>query len=153
MQTKRTEVIVESAENLGSNSSSTRPKQHADIDPQVKAVVRKNRKRRFSTTDKLRLVKAFSACANVEERGAFLRKEGLYYSNVTKWKREIEEGGVKNTNSKAYKAMLERNQLQRENASLKKKLAQAEAIIDLQKKVSELLSINIQEQDVSEMKL
>ncbi len=65
------------------------------------------------------------------ERGAFLRKEGLYYASITKWRQQFSE---KNVKSKSHKFTLQHNQVLRENTAFKKKLAQAEAIIELQKK-------------------
>lgn len=153
MQTKRTESITEAVENLEKNNAGINSsKQNQNINPQVKAVPSKIVRRKFSTAEKLKIINAFDACADTAERGVFLRKERLYYSGITKWKTELREKSSVHANSKAYKAMLEHNKLQREVASLKKKLAQAEAIIEVQKKVSELLSINILDCDMSEMK-
>ena len=153
MQTKRTGPITDVIKNLGVNNTEIQSLNHSqNINPQVKAVVFKTVRRKFSASDKLKLIKTFDACVNSDERGIFLRKEGLYYSNITKWKRELSDKNVTHANSKAYKSMLEQNKLQRENARLKKKLAQAEAIIDLQKKVSELLSLDTPDHEASETK-
>src|ERR1700722_13212400 len=114
-----------------------------NVNPQVKAVKSKIIRRKFSTADKLKILEAFDACDNVLTRNAFLRKEGLYFASITKWRRQLSEKNSKHANSKAYKLTCAHNQIIRENAALKKKLAQAEAIIDLQKKVSELLSTHV----------
>ena len=99
----------------------------------------------------LRIVEAFDACENSLARGALLRKEGLYSASIGKWRNEIEGKKPNHLNSNAYKLSLSHNQLTRECATLKKKLAQAEAIIDLQKKVSELLSSHVIKSDASEI--
>jgi transposase len=108
--------------------------------PQVssKRVIR----RRFSSTYKLRVLKHYDACESSLERGEFLRKEGLYQGCVSKWRRDFEQGKL--TEKKGdKKGHIRADHLTRENHQLKKKLAQAEAIIELQKKVSELLGEHI----------
>jgi len=120
------------------------------INPQVKVAGQKTIRRKFSAADKLKLIQSFDACADAAERGAFLRKNGLYYSGIMKWKRKFSGAAASQKNSKAYKSMLVNKQLEREVASLKKKLAQAEAIIDIQKKVSQLLSISALDHEKNE---
>jgi hypothetical protein len=121
------------------------------IDPQVKTVKAKIIRRKFSASDKLKIIEAFEACSGALERGAFLRKEGLYYASISKWKKELSEKKSNHTNTKAYKLTLAHNQLLRENEKLKKKLSQAEAIIEIQKKVSKLLSDHVLDQELSEV--
>jgi transposase len=119
-----------------------------NFDTQVKA---KNRtpKRKFSHAYKLQILNALDACKNGNERAALLRREGLYYARISLWKKQIQHGQF--SSNKTPKSILSAQQLTREVASLKKKLSQAEAIIDLQKKISELLSINILDHDKSEI--
>jgi hypothetical protein len=76
-----------------------------------------------------------------------LRRERLYYARICAWKKEQSSGKLKNKHSKNTPRI---NHLTHENAQLKKKLAQAEAIIDLQKKVSELFGLHIQQHDLNE---
>jgi transposase len=106
-------------------------------DPQVKAI--SQRKRSFTTHYKQQMLAAYDACESTEERGALLRKEGLYSSNISSWrhlfKLENESKGAKK--SQRVDCLVSEIEL------LKKKLAQAQAIIDLQKKVSELLGTYI----------
>ena len=110
-------------------------------DPQVKPKKHYSTRRSFDTAYKLRVLAAFDACESAVERGALLRKEGLYHSRITAWKQQF--GNSKLTSEKKKSKTLRTDHLVRENAQLKKKLAQAEAIIDLQKKVSELLGKHI----------
>lgn len=126
------------------------PKVSQNLNTQVKAVKSIIIRRKFSTTDKLKILETFDACDNVLDRNAFLRKNGLYSASITKWRGQLGEKNSNHSNSKAYKLTLAHNQVMRENAALKKKLAQAEAIIDLQKKVSELLSTHVLNQNTSE---
>ncbi len=121
----------------------------SNLDPQVKMKQQRAPKRKFSNAYKLQILNALDACKNGNERVALLRKEGLYYARVSAWKKQFQHGQF--TSNKTPKSILLTQQLTREVASLKKKLSQVEAIIDLQKKVSELLSINILYHDKSEM--
>jgi hypothetical protein len=68
---------------------------------------------------------------------------------VCAWRKQIQDSQL--TSNKTAKSILLTQQLTREVTSLKKKLSQAEAIIDLQKKISELFSINILDPDMSEI--
>lgn len=120
-----------------------------NFDTQVKVKKQRAPKRKFSNAYKLQILNALDACKNGDERASLLRKEGLYYARISLWKKQFQNG--KFTSNKAQKSILLTQQLTREVASLKKKLSQAEAIIDLQKKVSELLSISILDHDTSEM--
>lgn len=140
MKEKYTNPAVGVVKGLEINNSIT---QAQNANPQVKAVAQKRVRRKFSKADKLKFITSFDACADASERGAFLRKNGLYYSGIVKWKREFDGKTAHHANSKAYKAMLTHKQLQREITGLKNKLAQAEAIIDIQKKVSQLLSMSV----------
>src|SRR5262245_32059197 len=66
----------------------------ADFDSQVK--VKKNRapKRNFSKAYKLQILKALDACKDRNERGALLRKEGLYYARISAWRKQFQDGGA-----------------------------------------------------------
>jgi hypothetical protein len=80
--------------------------------------------------------------------GALLRREGLYSSNITRWRKERDQGILtamtrKKRGRKKVKNPMndEVARLQRENEKLRKKLWQAERIIEVQKKISEILGI------------
>jgi hypothetical protein len=83
--------------------------------------------------------------------GSLLRREGLYSSNLTTWRRQRDEGTLaalkpKQRGRKAAVAdpmVLEVERLRKENAHLAKRLKQAELIIDVQKKVSQILGITL----------
>jgi hypothetical protein len=114
-------------------------------DPQVKAT--STPKRKFTNGYKLKILTAFDACSNALERGALLRREGLYHSRISAWRNQLglSRGGKKNTTK-----IQRTDHMAREIEQLKKKLAQAQAIIDLQKKVSDLLGTHILSHDSSE---
>jgi hypothetical protein len=111
------------------------------LDPQVKLKKPYGPRRLFETAYKLRIISAYDACESSADRGALLRKEGLYHARIAAWKHQLKHSKL-NYGKKKLKG-LRTDHLVRENEQLKKKLAQAEAIIDLQKKVSELLGTHI----------
>jgi len=108
------------------------------IETQVKP---KSTRRYYTVAYKRKILAAYEALATPEERGSFLRKEGLYQSRITTWRQERDEGKFQSRSNSISKKRADK--LLRENQKLKKRLAQAEAIIDLQKKVSELLGNHI----------
>lgn len=114
--------------------------------PQVNAKQTAPR-RTFTTEYKLKILAAYEACGNPLARGELLRSEGLYSSRISSWKQQRDAGRLGATNNKKATGKLQ--QLTRENAGLKKKLAQANALIELQKKVSELLGQHILPHDLN----
>jgi transposase-like protein len=122
------------------------------IDPEV---VPKAKKRQYSAEYKRRVLQEYEACTEPGARGALLRREGLYSSNITNWRRQRERGELagltaKKRGPKVDPQAVENARLQRENERLKKRLEQAELIIDVQKKVSQLLGVEISEDNAEE---
>ena len=97
-------------------------------------------RRRFTAAYKRKIVEEAAECEH-GEIGALLRREGLYSSYLTKWREEYEAGTLsdKARGPRANANAAEVKRLERENARLKRKLAQAEAIIEAQKKLARLL--------------
>jgi transposase-like protein len=99
------------------------------------------------------------ACQNPGEVGAILRREGLFSSHLTRWRKAQRQGQLDRSapmprGPKANPKAPELARLKRENAKLQKKLRKAEQIIELQKKVSEVLGIALpalQTEDDDEM--
>lgn len=112
-------------------------------------VTEKPERRRFTAGYKARIVKEADACSEFGQVGALLRREGLYASQLAKWRRQVKEGtlsalGAHKRGPKAAPVdpnakllALQATEIRR----LQRKLAKAEAIIDFQKKVHELLGI------------
>ena len=109
---------------------------------QVKATKTSTVRSQFSMVDKKRLISEFDRCPDPLSRGEFLRKEGLYYASITKWKKQVQTGVLNRAAHKAHQQDLLHQQVLRENARLKQQLSQAEAIIEIQKKVAQLLNGN-----------
>ena len=117
---------------------------------QVKPTKQKTTRRKFTIADKRKILNDYDALNDSLSRGAFLRKNSLYSSTISKWREHVSGGQSSRAKVKTDKLIAKNNQVLRENAALKKKFAQAEAIIDLQKKVSELLSTHILPPEMSE---
>lgn len=119
-------------------------------------VVAKARRRRFSAEYKLAIVEEADHASGPGAVGALLRREGLYSSHLVEWRR-LRAAGALSALSKKRGPKPTRNPLAEENgklkaelAQVKKKLRQAEIIIDVQKKVSALLGISLPEADRDE---
>ncbi len=107
------------------------------------------RRRTFTAQDKLRILAETDRAAETGGIGAVLRREGLYSSALTDWRRQRDAGafgalaparrGPKTPEPNPLAAELAL--AQRDNARLTLRLKRAEAIIELQKKVAELLGI------------
>lgn len=104
-------------------------------------------RRCFTAEYKERIVREANACTQVGQIGALLRREGLYSSHLDKWRKKLAQGGRdalavkrgrKPTRS-AAEAELEK--LRKRNARLERRLKQAETIIEIQKKVAEILGV------------
>ena len=116
-------------------------------DPEV---VEKATRRRFTAKYKLEILERADQC-KPGEIGALLRREGLYSSHLSIWRRQREAGTLealapRKRGRKAKGETAEGRRvatLERENERLRERLAQAETIIEVQKKVSTLLGITL----------
>lgn len=118
-------------------------------------VVEKARRRQYTAEYKLRILREVDSCKERGEVGALLRREGLYSSLVSKWRQQCERGSLAGLGShkrgpKADEQAAELAQLKCENERLRKRLEQAELIIDVQKKVAQMLGSPSAEQGAEE---
>ena len=108
-------------------------------------VIEKASRRRFAAEYKARILDEADRCTEPGQVGELLRREGLYSSHLTNWRRQREAGlapkrrGRKPKSNKKERQEMDR--LRRENKRLAERLRQAETIIDVQKKVCEMLGI------------
>ena len=115
-------------------------------------VVAKAGRRRFTGEYKAKVLREADSCKRPGEIGALLRREGLYWSNLTTWRKQRETGELVGLKGKQRGPQRrERNplaervrELERDNARLKRRAERAEGIVELQKKVSEILGIELQ---------
>lgn len=115
-------------------------------DPQVVPKAAKARRRRFSASDKQRILEAVDQATEPGAVGRILRREGIYHSQLSKWRQQRAEGistgladktpGAKGPSAKSLQQ--ENHKLQRENVRLRKQLSRAEIIIEFQKKAAAL---------------
>jgi transposase-like protein len=114
-------------------------------------VVPRAKRRNFSAKDKLRVLRLADACTQVGEVGALLRREGLYSSHLTEWRRARAAGELNALSPKKRgPKVAEPNPLEKEIVELKRALAKAEArakhaeaLVELQKKLAELLGTHL----------
>ena len=105
---------------------------HPEIQP-------KPERRRFTAEYKRRIVMEAEQCQH-GELGSLLRREGLTYTQIGKWRKAHAEGTLnKKRGPLANPNRAEMRCLEAENARLKRQLERAEAIIDAQKKLARLL--------------
>ena len=121
-------------------------------DPEVPAKVHR---RQFTAEYRRRILREADACKKPGEVGALLRREGLYSSHLVNWRRQREQGelvaGRARKRGPTAKPVDPRvKQLEVENRRLQRKLARAETIITLQKKVAEILGIPLKPLDIDE---
>ena len=122
----------------------------------LESVPRKTR-RRFSASEKLRLVKAADAAIASGERGALeslLRREGIYSSHLSAWRQQLGTRGTAGLvpQKPGRKPKLDESARQllaltKKNAELERKLKVANALIGLQKKAHEILGLTLPEFD------
>lgn len=100
---------------------------------------------RFTQAYKERILREAEDCRETRQIATLLRREGLYCSHLAAWRKQVAEAPKRRGRKPLDAALVlqreENRKLQREKARLERRLAQAEAIIDIQKKVSELLGI------------
>lgn len=111
-------------------------------DVQVSA---KARRRRFTAEYKLKIVREADACTKLGELGALLRREGLYSSHLTDWRRAREHGELFKPPKRGRRASpvdfgaKRIAELERQLARATARAEHAEALVELQKKVAALL--------------
>jgi transposase-like protein len=101
-------------------------------------------RRTYSAEYKLSILAEYDAASESGEKGAILRREGLYSSLITDWRRQHRQGLLKaaagrNDGGRGGPSLSEVAKLKAENERLRRQLAQAEVIIEVQGKVHALL--------------
>ena len=133
----------------GGAANSSQPLAGSAPDPEV---VARAHRRRFTAEYKLSVLKEADRTADSGSIGALLRREGLYSSHLVEWRRLRATGALNAlSNKRGRKPMLnplaaENVRLKAELALVRKKLQQAETIIDVQKKLSILLGVALPEE-------
>ena len=108
-------------------------------------------RRRYTAEYKLRILQEAEVSSGRGELGALLRREGLYSSNLTAWRKQRERGELEGLAQKRRGPLpREKNPLadkvkalERETARLRARAERAEGLVELQKKVSEIVGIEL----------
>ena len=149
-KSRRSEDLSEApARSAGRASDPDVPSGHAASPAPDPEVSEKPTRRQYPAEYKLRILKEADACTESGDVGALLRREGLYSSMLSTWRRQREEGSFKalSPSKRGRKAKppnpLSRQveELEREKRVLKARLKQAQAVIEVQKKLSEILEL------------
>jgi len=114
-------------------------------------VMAKPTRRRYSAEYKLRILREADASTGPGSIGALLRREGLYSSNLTAWRKQREKRELEGLSQKRRGPLPKENNpladkvkaLEKETARLRARAERAEGLVELQKKVSEILGIEL----------
>lgn len=112
-------------------------------DPEV---VPQAKRRQFTIEYKSRILTEVEQCKNPGQVGAILRREGLYSSHLSRWRQlraaeELSTPGSQKRGPKPKPQAREVAELRQENKRLRSQLEQAGLVIDVQKKLSQLLGL------------
>jgi transposase len=115
-------------------------------DPQVIAHATR---RRFSVADKLRILREADACTQHGQLGALLRREGIYSSTLASFRKQQEQGSLvaKNDPVRAKRRKEQEAQRQRDHRKmqvLEKENRTLKALVELQKKVADLMALSME---------
>lgn len=113
-------------------------------------------RRRFSAAYKLQILEEADRCTGPGELGSLLRREGLYSSHLAAWRKARREGSLSSLSRKrgpkrkADGSRQELERLRKENLRLRKELDRAKTIISVQKKLSEMVGIELKDSESDE---
>lgn len=137
----KTECIITEEGTEGGRRPSGVPSSNVDTE-----VVIPGKRRRFTKAYKLSVLDTVAELKKNApgKLGEYLRSEGLYYSTVSQWHNQQRDGTLsdhrKGTIGYVQESMAKENaKLKRQLAATQKKLEQAELLVDLQKKISQLI--------------
>ena len=128
---------------------------HAEKSTPSTEVVTKPQKRHYTAEYKLRILQETEACSRPGEIGAILRREGLYSQLLAKWRDQRAMGSLAGLSQhrrgpKVDPQAKEIERLRRENKRLLEKLKRAELIMDVQKKVAQMLGVTLENNNLDE---
>jgi transposase len=150
---RATEISSAGASVQGSRFMQSLPPKPPDPEVSEKAV-----RRHFTAEYKIQVLHQADACRGEEGIGALLRREGLYSSHLTTWRRQRDAGILSALKPKkrgrkidpVHPLQDENAKLRKENLRLQKRLKKAELIIDIQKKISQMLGIPMETSGIEE---
>lgn len=124
------------------------------LEPEVE-VVAKAQRRRFTAEYKRRILREAEACRRPGEVSAVLRREGLYSSHLAAWRAARQRGELAALGAKRRGPKPERpdprlkriGELERDNRRWQARAERAEALVEVQKKLAELLGLELPASD------
>jgi len=124
------------------------------LSPRDTEVVPKAKRREFSLAYKNQILIEVDGRTKAGQIGSILRREGLYSSHLTTWRRQRERGELAGSRGRPAKPEAEQEvtRLRQENERLQHRLAQTEAVIDIQKKVLQLIGLTLPNSQTGEAK-
>jgi len=139
---------------MSQHQPNSKPNRNGQLEVEVPdpEVVPRTKRRQFSAKYKLSILTEADQCTQRGEIGALLRREGLYSSHLTTWHKQRDRGQLqgltpKKRGRKPDPQAAELAWLQCENERLKARLEQAKTIIEVQKKLSQMLGLAPAERD------
>lgn len=129
---------MQSQQGLADKANGSHPA-NPEVDPKAK-------RRRFGAAYKARILEEIERSPG--HSGAILRREGLYSSQLSKWREQRRKGTLKALSNKRgpkgkSAAEIENEKLRRENARLVRELEKAQILIGAQKKLAEILGVDL----------
>jgi transposase-like protein len=125
--------IAERAVGERSDVAAARGSREGVADPEL---IERAKRRRFSAEYKLRILRDVEACTRSGEIGALLRREGLYTSHLTAWRKQRDAGALEALDRKRGRKPADRRDV--ENAALRRRLERAEAELEKARRVIEV---------------
>jgi transposase len=126
---------------------------HSILESAEVEVVAKAQRRRFATEYKVRILREADAAKSPGEIGAMLRREGLYSSHLSAWRAARDRGELGGQACKRGRKPRRHDDrekkirdLERENRRFRQRAERAEALVEVQKKLSEVLGIELPEE-------
>ncbi len=110
--------------------------------PPETAVRLPTRRRRYSDDYKRRILDELDACTQFGQKATLLRREGLYDSSVSRWRKQMGRDGTRRGRPRKDPRDIEIERLRFEKQQLERALQRAEFAIGVQKKLCELLEIS-----------
>src|SRR4051794_9499747 len=125
--------VAERAVGERGDLAAARPVREGVPDPEL---VERAKRRTFTAEYKLRILKQAEACTRPGEIGAMLRREGLYTSHLTAWRKQRDQGALEGLERKRGRKGADPREV--ENAALRRRLERAEAELEKARKVIEI---------------
>jgi transposase-like protein len=133
----------EQRKKIMANQTSSKQNGRVPMNAPDPEVVPQAKRRQFSAAYKRQIVAEADACSKPGEIGALLRREGLYSSHLSNWRRQMVAGtlGKQQRGRPAEPLAAENERLRQENERLRRELEKTQLIVEAQKKLAQVLDL------------